>query len=213
MTGRRPSTSLTGAVLIGGKGSRMRPHSGPKHALVLPDGRTMLDHVIDALATVCGKVVLIGTTRSDSCRRYECLPDARDQQGPLGGIEALLDSNLDSEYLVCPCDLPLITPQFLRLLVSSDDDRSIARPKPSLATIVHLSDRVEPESLPARIRSEALPTVRSLLDSGQRAVWALMRSLPAHVVPISASWGQQLTNVNTLEDFEKLRAANDARRM
>jgi molybdopterin-guanine dinucleotide biosynthesis protein A len=188
----------TGAVLIGGRSTRM---GSPKHQLILPDGRAMLDHVIDALSEACARIVMVG----GDAPGYESIEDLRTGSGPLGGIEALLASNADmsatdGQYLVCPCDMPLMTPQLLQLLI---------QPSPALATVIRLPGRDESESLPARISAAALPTVRILLDSGQRAIWALMRALPAEIVPIPVKYRGCFVNVNSPDDVERVRVRND----
>lgn len=185
----------TGVVLMGGQSSRMAQMKTPKHDLVLPDGRTMIGHVIAAVQSVCSRVVLVGGPQSAPPQRYTMVRDARPSAGPLGGIEALLASGIDSQYLVCPCDVPLMSPQVLRVLLKQSSAH---------ATIVRIADRVKPESLPARLSAQALPTVRTLLDSGQRAVWALMQALPADVVQISGDWTSCFQNVNTPDDWHAI---------
>ena len=99
----------TGAVLAGGAGRRMGRR---KDSLALPDGRTMLAVVHSVLREVCQRVVVVGDAETDLPR----IEDLRPGQGPLGGIEALLATGDDTQYLVGPCDLPLITPSVLRRL-------------------------------------------------------------------------------------------------
>jgi molybdopterin-guanine dinucleotide biosynthesis protein A len=165
----------------------------PKHLIVLRDGRTMIDHVIAALSAVCARIVVVGSHSPGHARGYLHIRDLRPGLGPLGGIEALLNSNVESQYLICPCDVPLITADSLQVLLT---------PTSALATIVRLANRDEPESLPARISAAALPTVRTMLDCGERAVWALMRALPADIVQIPATWERHFRNVNTPQDVE-----------
>jgi molybdopterin-guanine dinucleotide biosynthesis protein A len=181
-----------GAILIGGRSVRM---GVPKHTIVLSDGCTMLQRVAAILNEVCRKVVIVGRVTPMDIAEYEIVADARPAgTGPLAGIEAVLTSGLDSEYLIMPCDMPLISVELLRMLT---------RASQSMATIVQLENREEPESLPARVSAFALPTVRTLLDSGQRAVWALMKSLPAEVVRIDQRFSRSLSNINTPADLAR----------
>ncbi|MCI0630301.1 MAG: molybdenum cofactor guanylyltransferase [Phycisphaerales bacterium] len=229
----------TGAVLVGGGSSRM---GRPKQDIVLSDGQTMLGRVVGTLAGVCEHVVLVGVNAAESTnlagldRPVRSVGDLRPGLGPLGGIEALLASGLDAEYLVCPCDVPMINARLLLKLIEpaqscklpspsgrgvggegrSSMDRSPKVPElrlrsgdthtAPLATIVHVEGRDEPECLPARISVEALAVVRELLDSGERAVWKLMERLEARVVNVPADLGGGLANINTPEDLAGLGA-------
>ena len=167
----------------------------PKHELRLSDGRTMLEAVAGALSQVCAQVVVVGHAPT-SLRR---VADLRPGQGPLGGLEALLASGLDTEYLVCPCDLPLITPALLRLLTGDS-----ARP----ATVFRVDGEDDFWPLPARIAEAALGPVRDHLDRGERAVHELMRALGPELIPVSRPQATVLANVNTPADYEALKRAS-----
>ena len=106
----------TGAILCGGAGRRM---GQPKAGLVLPDGVTMVERVFAAMSAVCRQVVLVGaaTDLPLSMRGVRHIEDRLPQLGPMGGVEALLASGLDSEYLIAPCDIFLVVPDVFRLLL------------------------------------------------------------------------------------------------
>lgn len=181
----------TGAILIGGLSSRM---GSPKVDLRLPDGRTMLEHVRASLNLICGRTVIVDAYSPRNRPDGDLIRDLRPNAGPLGGVEALLASDIDSQYLICPCDVPLITGDLLRLL--------LAEPQ-ALASVFCVEGRKELEPLPARIRAEALPVVRRLLNLQQRSMWKLMKELSPHVVTISEAQAIELHNVNTNVDFQE----------
>jgi len=179
----------TGAVLAGGAGRRMGRR---KDSLPLPDGRTMLAAVAAALAETCRDVVVVGDAETVMTR----IEDLRPGQGPLGGIEALLASDLDSDYLVCPCDLPLVTAALLRRLTVVTG---------AVATVFHVDGEPAFWPLPARISAEALFLVRGHLDGGRRAVHDLVRALDPAVIALPRDEARALANVNTPSDYEALR--------
>ena len=183
-----------GAILAGGQSLRM---GRDKAALPLHDGRSMIEHVADALRETGGddRIAVVGGA---SIKRHGWLQidDQRPQAGPLGGIESLLASGLAGEYLVCPCDVPAITGAVLRFLLQKRD---------AMATVLHVAGREHFEPLPARIAVAALPGVRRLLDADVRSVWRLMKELPAAVIEI-AGHDEALRNVNTPEEFDALGA-------
>ena len=179
----------TGAVLAGGQSRRM---GRPKHALRLPDGRQMIEAVADTLADVCSSVVVVAGEASETLPGVEQIADLRAGQGPLGGLEALLASGRDTEYLVCPCDLPLVSAGVLRRLTAAAD---------AMATVLRIEGEASVEPLPARISARALDLVRSRLDRGERAVHRLMEALEPEVVLLSKAEARCLTNVNDPADY------------
>ncbi len=178
----------TGAVLAGGAGRRMGRR---KDSLPLPDGRTMLAVVHSVLCEVCERVVVVGDAETDLPR----IEDLRPGHGPLGGIEALLVSADDTEYLVCPCDLPLVTPRLLRRLTVMTT---------RVATVFQVEGEVDIWPMPVRVSVQALDAVRSHLDEGRLAVHDLVRELFPEVIAVSREEAAALANVNTPDDYEQL---------
>ncbi len=177
----------TGAVLAGGAGRRMGRR---KDSLPLPGGPTMLAAVHAVMAEVCRRVVVVGDAETDLPR----IEDLRPGQGPLGGIEALLASGRDTQYLVCPCDLPLITPSLLRRLTGPG----------GAATVFQVEGEADFWPMPVRVWAQALDAVRSHLDAGRRAVHELVRELSPEVITVSREEAAALANVNTPDDYERL---------
>ena len=179
---------MIGAILAGGGSTRM---GAPKESIRLPDGRTMIDAVCDALGAVCDQLVIVGATEARPDLPH--VADLRPHTGPLAGLEALLASKLADTYLVCPCDVPGIAADLLRRLAD-------APPAPMVIFRVPGDDRTH--ALPARISVAALPAVRHLLDSSRRAVHQLVRAVETIEVEIPPAAARQLHNVNTPEDLD-----------
>ncbi len=177
----------TGAVLAGGAGRRMGRR---KDGLILADGRTMLAVVAAAVGDVCRRVVVVGDAETDLPR----IEDLRPGLGPLGGIEALLARGDDTQYMVCPCDLPLVTPSLLRRLTGHK----------GMATVFQVEGEPDFWPMPVRVSAIALDTVRAHLDGGRRAVHELVRALEPEVIAVSREEAAALANVNTPDDYEQL---------
>ena len=185
-----PSWPHTGAILAGGGSTRI---GSPKHALSLPDGSTMIQAVATALGAVCERVVILGG--EDAIPALPHVADLRTGCGPLGGIEALLASGIDMQYLVCPCDLPWVTSELFNALL---------RPTQTTATVLRLEGSAHIEPLPARICTVALDATRQLLDEGRRAVHQLMEVIDVQEVSAPKAWSKMLTNVNTPQEYAAL---------
>jgi len=185
--------SVTGAILCGGQSSRM---GAPKHELALPGGRSMIEVIAETTGSVCRQVIILGPDQI--LPGYRHVYDLRAAQGPLGGIEALLASGIDSQYLVVPCDVPLVTAGLLRSLLAE----TVAT-----ATVFRIEDTDRPESLPMRIRAGALDVVQRQLDAGRRAVHGLIEEIECEIVPLAARDGERLRNINTRAEYESLVAS------
>lgn len=163
----------------------------PKHALPW-EGSTMIEAVAAALRQSCRRVIVVGAAGAGS----PTIADLRAGQGPLGAIEALLASGIDSEYLVCPCDLPLVRGSLLARL---------AWPATEMATVFRVEGEAGFRPLPARFSAEALGAVRAHLDRGERAVHDLLRAIRPQEIALSAAEAQQLADLNTPQEYRSAR--------
>ena len=146
----RPGTGLLGAILAGGRSTRM----GTNKAHVVVDGRAMAESVRAALAAVCDGVVVVGGPDADISDSHE---------GPLGAVAALLHSGRATRYLVAPVDQPRLTPSMLRrLLVAAVDldDRSDGTAGNGFAFIG--------EPLPLLVDASAATRLDAALARGER---------------------------------------------
>ncbi len=179
--------------MAGGDSSRMGQR---KELMRLPDGRPMVAKVVAMLREVCRDVVVVGTT--DALPELTHIEDLRPRQGPLGGIEALLASDRDSQYLLCPCDMPHVSIATLRRLVEDDS---------STISAFQVAGEEQPRSMPLRIHARALGDVVRLLDEEKRAVYRLTQCSDVGVVRITAEDGEELLNVNTPEEWATISEA------
>ena len=158
----------------------------------------MLECVAEALSAICSPVVFVGVPVGATDAPpggWTIIEDQRRGQGPLGGIEALLASGMDEHYLICPCDMPLVTTSVLAALTVSTAAH---------ATVLRIDDEPRPRPLPMRLSAAALPPLRRQLDAGHRAVHELLDALDPEIVSAPRSWAHELQNVNTPEDLRRV---------
>lgn len=185
-----PTAQCIGAILAGGGSTRM---GEPKHAMILPDGRSMIQTVADTMAPLCSHLVVLGPP--DALPDTPHIADLRASQGPLAGIEALLSANgAHDSYIICACDTPFVTTALMALLLA---------PSECPAAFLRIDSCRDPEPLPARIDACTLATVQSMLDENMRSVRQLMQRVEHEVVSIPGSRADQLTNINTPEEYEQ----------
>lgn len=207
--------SHTGAILTGGLSTRM---GQAKHEMILPDGMTMFDKVIDVMSEVCSRVVVLaGDSEAVQLMgdgvELQIITDLRPNCGPLGGIEALLASGIDSEYLICPCDVPLISAEILRSLVlnrgeafSEDEDTAehVSMKANTIATAIKFENDDAAQSLPLRLSAATLDLVKQHLDEGRRAVHQLLKKIDVEEISLSENARPRIRNINTPEEFEEV---------
>lgn len=132
------SAPLRGAILVGGSSSRM----GRPKALVEFHGVTLSERVHAALAPLVDSVVVSGGGAiPPPISGLERVGDAPGLRGPLAGIAALVTHDPAAAWLVCACDMPLVTPEACAWLVAQRAPDVLAvvprprggRPEPLLA--------------------------------------------------------------------------------
>ncbi len=105
---------LLGAVLAGGRSSRF---GSDKALAVMPDGRTLMDHAVEAIARHVDTVVLCGRP-VDGMTGLADRPAA--DMGPLGGLNAALHHAREQGYdavLTTGCDMPVYPAALVEALV------------------------------------------------------------------------------------------------
>lgn len=177
----------TGAILCGGQSRRM---GRPKAGIVLPGGSALIEHVYRALKAVCRNVVLVGHAEGvpDALGPLARIEDTTKGLGPIGGIEALLSSGVDSKYMIAPCDLFKITDHVFRFLASKEDGRPV---------VLKNKDRIEP--LVGIYPAAMLPLVRDQIKKNRLAMCDLLMEANAVLLTIPPQYDPVLANANTPE--------------
>ena len=87
----------------------------------LPNGISVIEYLYRTLACVCQNVVLVGNSENlpDSLSNVKQVPVYYSNVGPIGGLEALLSSGIDTEYLITPSDLGLVDTRMYQLLTQA----------------------------------------------------------------------------------------------
>ena len=186
----------TGAILAGGKSSRM---GSAKQELVLPDGRTILDRLVSTLLEICPSVIIVGESGGNeepSSSRVTRLADLHPGFGPLSGMEALFASGADQGYVVTACDQPLLTASLLGRLFVGD---------PSRAHLFRASDPGSFYPFPGYYPASMLPLVSQSLKAGRYSVHSLLTHVEPEWIPVADSERSLLFNMNTPEELETLR--------
>lgn len=184
---------IAGGILSGGLSSRM---GTAKDRLQLPDGRSMIQSVLDALLLVCNEVIVAGSELPLLLKENERVHFVKDNYpggGPLAGIEAILSTGYSDAYLIAACDQPFLNQELLRKLVPEQ------REMPCFYDCSH-NGIIEP--LPGYYPVSMLADVRDSLRRNRRALKSLIADSDVLLLEIEASSSQLLRSVNTPEEFK-----------
>lgn len=191
---------VAGGILAGGESLRM---GELKEGVRLPDGRPMIEHVIDAVRGALDEgapIAIAGRSAGwrippDSGLHH--VFDRRQGRGPMGGLEALLGSRLGTHYLVCSCDQPLLTSPLLRRLVNAPGDRP---------TLLRSESGAILDPFPCLLPDTWLTEIRNALSLDRLSVRVLLRGSDPEWVVIPDAWIEQVRSINTPEDLARLKA-------
>jgi molybdopterin-guanine dinucleotide biosynthesis protein A len=193
MTGRRVSA----VVLAGGRSSRF----GRDKLSEPMEGRTLLDHAIEAVRTSATEVIVVAAPGAEPAVPPDVLVahDAAAFEGPLAGLLAGLEVAHEKIILVTAGDMPDLQGNVIELLLDALETGG--------AQAAVLEDAGRPRPLPMAIaRDPAREVAGQLLSGGERRLRSLVDALRTAVIP-ETTWraldpeGRSLRDVDTPDDL------------
>lgn len=164
---------VTGIVLAGGRSRRL----GRDKALLCFEGEPLVARAVRFLKGLCPEVLVI----TGEERRYAdlldvpVLEDLVKGKGPLGGLYTALVASSHDYNLVLACDMPLLEPRLLVLLL----ERIALAPRAG-AIVPEVGGQLEP--FPGVYRRSCAIKIRELLARGCLRVHDLFELVPTAVV-------------------------------
>ena len=202
-------SSVTAIVLAGGRSSRF---GSPKLAVAI-EGRTLLEHAIDAVAQVADTVIVAGVPATDtfgpaaSGARIFAVPDQEAFAGPLAGLVSALQHANAGVAIVAGGDMPALVPAVLRAMLARLES------SPDIDAVV-LADPSEPsrrQVLPLAINVSRVATAATaVLAAGDRSLVRLLDRLRVAEVPV-LDWialdpsGRTLLDIDHPGDVDQIR--------
>lgn len=194
-------SSLSAIVLIGGRSRRF----GRNKAAEVVVGRSLLQHVVDAVSPLAQEVVVVAG-RGGPFPPIDCtLPlkqveDVREGTGALGGLYSGLLAAGHPQVVALACDMPLLSLPLLRHLRGAlTDEWDVVMPR--------WEGREEP--LHAFYRRTCIPAIERLLDRGGRRFVDFLPEVRVRYVSQEEierfdPEGRSFWNVNSREDLSRL---------
>jgi molybdopterin-guanine dinucleotide biosynthesis protein A len=187
---------LNGLVLAGGRSKRM----GHDKGVINWHGKEQRYHAYELLEKFCEDVFI-------SCRpeqvseinsKYKTLPDTYNSLGQYGAILTAFEKDPTATWLVLACDLPLVDEATLQQLIDSRDTSCIA------TTYESPFDKL-PEPLITIWEPAAREVLQKFLSEGYTCPRKVLMKNMERVKLIKPLNGDALMNVNTPEDFERVK--------
>lgn len=110
-------SAISGFVLAGGKSSRM----GFDKAFLWFDNKPLLKNMIDLIDPLCASVAISGQNPAYADFGLEIIPDDYPECGPISGIYSVLKHSSTNWNLVVGVDMPFLTVELFRFLISHAD--------------------------------------------------------------------------------------------
>jgi molybdenum cofactor guanylyltransferase len=188
-------SDASGFITAGGRSSRM----GKDKAWLELAGRPMIEHVIAALEPATTDISIIANDPEYARLGYPVYSDSQPGIGPLEAIRTTLRNSNSPRALLVGCDLPFVSSELFRCLLSIGGDHDAVVP-------MSADQRLEP--LCAIYCRRVLAVVDALIARGERKVSPLFDLVATRLVRFDelrhlAGSEVFFDNVNSPEDYAR----------
>lgn len=197
--------TIAAFILAGGASRRM----GTDKSQLLFEGKSFVEHIAAALATISSEITVVGKPTSQSTNLAH-LPDVYPNWGALGGVHTALASSDADWCLIVACDFPFVTAELFERLASLRNRFEAVAPIQS--------DGI-PQPLCAFYQTEpCLARAEELINSGERKPVALLQSVQTRWAPFTEiedlrGADRFFDNINTVADYDRIVAKGMVKRM
>jgi molybdopterin-guanine dinucleotide biosynthesis protein A len=188
---------INGFVLAGGNSSRM----GQDKALMQLGGTPLVLRAAEILRPFVREVTLLAPADRYGNLGLPVVADKWPDQGPLAAVCTGLLSSHAGWSIFLACDLPLVSREFIKLLVAR------VRATRSDAVVPRTEDGWQP--LSAAYHSRCQAAFARAMQDGRRSITSLFDEVPVEVITpeqmLSAGLSnEEFTNINTPEDWARV---------
>ena len=189
--------NLTGIILSGGKSSRM----GKEKGLCLLNGKPLIEYAFDLLKNFCDSIIISAKNSEYEYLGCQIVKDEIQGIGPAAGIYSGLWASRSDENFILSCDMPMITVDLIRFLLSQKKD---------FDAVIPLNNGL-PEPLCGFYRKSCIPVFKRSLDQGKYKIQDILTEVNTRFIPVTSAdpfYNPLLfTNVNAPGDIENLESS------
>lgn len=180
-------------ILAGGKSTRM----GQDKSMLPFRGHTLLEEVIQIATQLSRHVFLLSQNPTHEQFGIPMIKDIIPDQGPAGGINAMLQQTSFTYNMILNCDMPFTDVQGLQLLVEAIPSHSIALFKHTTSHLI----------FPLIIHQDCREPWRQLLLSDVRKMSDIISQFDSIFVDASSvmlRYSLFFKNINTPDDYQSI---------
>ena len=182
--------NITAAMVAGGKSSRM----GTDKGLLFIHQKPMIQRVMDAVPTAISAKIIIANDNAYQQFGIPVFADIIPDCGPMGGLYTALKNTTTDWILLLSCDIPLITPALIALLLNET----------AATQAVMFSDGGNLHPLCALYHRSVLSTVEAFIEAKMYKMKTLCEHISLKIVLLTAAEVTLLQNINTPAEFKQL---------
>ena len=182
---------ITGVVLAGGKGSRMR---NTDKSRLSAGTETFVDLSLKSLS-FCGELMIISNNpHIHHNRGADVYPDIFPDCGPLGGLYTGLKKAKNNRIILLACDMPFVTEALMRRIASYPFEGN------ALLPIAH--GRQQP--ICAVYSTSLIPLIEEFIEKKEFMIVRMLDKTKVDYLDLSAEdTGNHFININTPSDYER----------
>jgi len=183
--------NITGIILAGGKSTRM----GTDKGLITHNNKTFIQHIIDTLKPLVNNIIIVSNNPEHDIFQSIRVNDLIENAGPLAGLYTGLHYSKTEKNLVLSCDIPLIKQAVLeKLILQTDEDIDVIQ--------VQSNNKTMP--LIALYKKQCLHKCLELLESGERSLRFLTKTLKTKTILLDKTLEKHTANINTQHELKEL---------
>lgn len=191
---------IAGYILTGGKNRRMK---GAKKLFLQYRGKTFLEWIENAMRQFSKIYLSVENTSYYKEVGLPMIVDIYPEIGPIGGIYSGLCTCEEEALFVVACDMPLLNEKIVTRVCE-------VYQKEKKVTIVQTGERLQP--LVGIYPTALWPLLEQMIEEKEYRMRDLIARTEVSVIQLEES-EQALKNINTPEEYQKLKGDWDGREM
>lgn len=186
------SKDITGIILAGGKSNRM----GTDKGFLLFNEKPFIQYSIDALQALVSNIIIVSNDISYDALGYQRINDSQKDFGPVAGIYSGLKTSKTTYNIILSCDIPLIKPAILQILIDAVDDHS---------DVIQIVSDDKKMPLIALYKKQCVSHFHKAIQENQHKLQNVLVQCISKNVLLKKEDEQYTINVNTKKEFELIR--------
>ena len=184
---------ISGFVIAGGNSRRM----GTNKALLLFEGKPLLQHIINTIEPFCDKVFISGQKADYTRLGIKMVPDLYSDCGPIAGIFSALNYSVSDWNLLVSVDVPFVNDELFLFLISNIGGYDCIIPTNSSGF----------EPLIGLYNRRTLPVIEEMIKSRDYRLTNLLSKINTRYVDCShliKKYPRLFMNINRMEDYQSI---------